>query len=171
MEHTRAYIELAVDLGGVIQATDPEVARKRDAQMIASPTMLKPITPRLGPGLHGDADPPAGTRAEQPHLADGRLLDDCVGYRFALLAQPHVLTSLSQADQKILNDHDVAVVSATGEAGGYLDRLGKDAIVVRPDRHILGLASTAPELDAVLARLPALRHEAPAHRAAASANS
>jgi 3-(3-hydroxy-phenyl)propionate hydroxylase len=168
MEHTRAYIELAVELGGVIQATDPEVARKRDAQMIANPTMLKPITPRLGPGLHGDASAPAGARAEQPRLADGRLLDDCVGYRFALLAQPQALASLSPAARKILNDRDVAVVSATGEAGSYLDRLGKDAIVIRPDRHILGLASSAPELDAVLARLPAFRHDAPAH---ASANS
>jgi 3-(3-hydroxy-phenyl)propionate hydroxylase len=64
--HVRAYIELAVELGGVIQATDPEKARRRDAELLANPTMIKPLAPRLGPGLHGDADAPAGTRAEQP---------------------------------------------------------------------------------------------------------
>ena len=51
MEHVRAYIELAVELGGVIQTTDPEKARQRDRELLANPTMLKPLAPRLGPGL------------------------------------------------------------------------------------------------------------------------
>ena len=88
MEHVRAYIEVAVELGGVIQATDPEKARKRDAELLANPTMIRPLTPRLGPGLHGSAAAPAGTRAEQPTLGDGQRLDDRVGYRFAVLAEP-----------------------------------------------------------------------------------
>ena len=69
----------------------PEQARQRDHELIANPTMLRPITPRLGPGLHGDAPPPAGARAAQPRLADGTRLDDRVGYRFAVLADapPH----------------------------------------------------------------------------------
>ena len=58
--------------GSVIQTTDPEKARQRDHDLIANPTMLRPITPRLGPGLHGDAPPPAARRAAQPRLADGR---------------------------------------------------------------------------------------------------
>ena len=53
MEHVRAYIEVAVELGGVIQTTDPDKARKRDAELLANPTMIRPLTPRLGPGLHG----------------------------------------------------------------------------------------------------------------------
>ncbi|MGB8488482.1 MAG: bifunctional 3-(3-hydroxy-phenyl)propionate/3-hydroxycinnamic acid hydroxylase, partial [Xanthobacteraceae bacterium] len=53
MQHVRAYIELAVELGGIIQTTDAERARRRDHELIANPTMLRPITPLLGPGLHG----------------------------------------------------------------------------------------------------------------------
>src|SRR3984893_9490392 len=86
MEHVRAFIELAVELGSVIQTTDPEKARERDRDLIANPTTLRPITPRLGPGLHRNAPPPAAGRAAQPRLADGRLLDDHVGYRYAVLA-------------------------------------------------------------------------------------
>jgi 3-(3-hydroxy-phenyl)propionate hydroxylase len=152
MEHVRAYIELAVELGGVIQTTDPEKARQRDRDLIANPTMLRPITPRLGRGLHGDAPPPAGARAAQPRLADARLLDDHVGYRYAVLADRGLVDALPAATRSKLDGADIVLVVADGEAAAYLADLGADAVVIRPDRHILGVASTPAELDAVLAR-------------------
>ncbi len=155
MAHVRAYIELAVELGSVIQATDPEKARRRDAELLANPTLLKPLAPRLGPGLHGDAGAPAGTRAEQPRLADGRRLDDHVGYRFALLAAPPLLAALPACTRQKLEAIDAAIVDADGEAAAYLERLNAAAVVIRPDRHILGVASSAPELDRVIARMHA----------------
>lgn len=171
MEHTRAYIELAVELGGVIQATDREAAQKRDEQMLANPTMLKPITPRLGRGLHAEEDSFGGTRAEQPRLPDGRLIDECAGYRFSILARPDVIDALSDAARKQLADAEIIVTPAQGDAAAYLDRLGVAAIVIRPDRHILGAASTAAELDAVLMRVPSLPTDTVAQRAFAAANS
>ena len=152
MEHVRAYIELAVELGGVIQTTDPDKAKKRDRDLIANPTMLRPITPLLGPGLHGDASPPAAARAAQPRLPDGRLLDDLVGYRFAVLATRELAGALPPATRTRLNDGDAVLVVAEGEALAYLAGLKTGAVVIRPDRHILGIASTPTELDAVLAR-------------------
>lgn len=154
MEHVRAYIELAVELGGIIQATDPEKARKRDAELLANPTMIRPLTPRLGPGLHGTAAAPAGTRAEQPKLGDEQRLDDRVGYRFAVLAQSDLAASLSRDTLAALDRMDAAVVPADGEASAYLGRVGACAVVLRPDRHILGVAATSDELDAILARMP-----------------
>ena len=112
MEHVRAFIELAVELGGVIQTTDPEKARQRDRELVANPTMLRPITPRLGPGLHGDAPTLAGARAAQPRLADGGRLDDRVGYRFALLATARLLDTLPKTLRKQLDDMDIVVVTA-----------------------------------------------------------
>ena len=84
----------------MIQTTDPEKARQRDRDLIANPTMLRPITPRLGPGLHGDAPPPAATRAAQPRLADGTLLDDRVGYRFAVLATRSLVDAVAAGDTR-----------------------------------------------------------------------
>ena len=50
--HVRAFIELAVRLGAVIQATDPAVAEARDAEFRASgPKMFDFPQPRLGPGI------------------------------------------------------------------------------------------------------------------------
>ena len=168
MEHVRAYIELAVELGGIIQATDPEKARRRDQQLLSNPTMIRPLTPRLGPGLHGVAAAPAGTRAEQPKLGDGQRMDDRAGYRFAVLAAPDLAAALPSATRHLLNDLDAVIVTADGDAGGYLARLNTRAVVVRPDRHILGVASTADELDSILAHVPLLATSAAAPRAAAN---
>ena len=151
-EHVRAFIELAVELAGVIQTTDPERAQARDRDLIANPTMLRPITPRLSRGLHGDEPAPAGTRAAQPRLADDTLLDDKVGYRFAVLATPRFAGTLLPAKRNVQSNADVVFVTATGPAESYLAELQTEAVVIRPDRHILGVASTAAELDAVLAR-------------------
>jgi 3-(3-hydroxy-phenyl)propionate hydroxylase len=152
MEHVRAFIELAVELAGVIQTTDPEKARQRDRDLVANPTMLRPITPRLGRGLHGDAPPPAGARAAQPRLADGRLLDDRVGYCFAVLATRGLVAKLPAATRSRLDDSEVVLVIAEGEVAKYLAELQTEAVVIRPDRHILGIASTPAELDSVLSR-------------------
>jgi 3-(3-hydroxy-phenyl)propionate hydroxylase len=154
MEHVRAYIELAVELGGVIQTTDPERARQRDRELLANPTMLKPLAPRLGPGLHGAAAAPAGARAAQPRLADGSRLDDRVGYRFALLAAHGLIDALAAPTRVAIDDLHLVPVVADGEAADYLARLQAQAVVIRPDRHILGVATTAAELDAVIARIP-----------------
>jgi 3-(3-hydroxy-phenyl)propionate hydroxylase len=158
----RAFIELAVDLGNVIQTTDPEKARQRDRDLIANPTMLRPIAPRLGPGLHGNAPPPAAARAAQPRLADGRSLDDHVGYRYAVLADRGLVDALPTAKRTKL-ENEIVLVVAEGEVATYLADLHTDAIVIRPDRHILGTASTPSELDAVLKR-----RQWPAHPGAIS---
>src|SRR5205085_2166818 len=113
---------------------------------------------RLGPGLHGDAAAPAGTRAEQPRLADGRRLDDLCGYRFAVLAAPALAAALTAGTRQKLGEIDGAVVVADGAAADYLGRLDASAVVIRPDRHILGVASSVPELDRVIARAPNVAH-------------
>src|ERR1700689_1333669 len=153
-EHVRAFIELAVELGGVIQTTDPERARVRDQELIANPTMLRPIAPRLERGLHGDAPAPAGTRAAQPRLGDGMLLDDKVGYQFAVLANKRLAEALGPAVRHVQFGDEVAVVTATGPAEEYLTEWRTEAVVIRPDRYILGVASTPADLNALLAGHP-----------------
>jgi 3-(3-hydroxy-phenyl)propionate hydroxylase len=153
-DHVRSFIETAVKLGEVIQATDPEKARQRDLELLSSPRLFEIATPALGPGVHGDAPPPAGTRAAQPRLADGRLLDDHIGYRFAVLATPELLCALGRAASDELRQMGVAAIAASGEAADYLARLATQAVVIRPDRNILGVAATPAELAALVDRIP-----------------
>jgi len=60
--HVRAFIDLAVRLGAIIQATDPEVARERDRKFMSGvgPETFVFPAPVLGPGLHSEAPAPVG---------------------------------------------------------------------------------------------------------------
>jgi 3-(3-hydroxy-phenyl)propionate hydroxylase len=150
--HVREFIEAAVRLGGVIQTTDPEVARRRDEQMRASPMRFTTPAPRLGPGAH-DGDEPAGRVGEQPTLADGRRLDDAVGYRHALLVD----ASLADAAHALAAGRDLAVVVADSEtARGWLGRLNAHAVLLRPDRYVGGVARDEAGLPALVRRCPGL---------------
>jgi 3-(3-hydroxy-phenyl)propionate hydroxylase len=79
------------------------------------------------------------------------LLDDKVGYRFAVLANKRFAAALGPIVRYGQLDEEIAVVTATGPAEEYLAGLRAEAVVVRPDRYILGVASTPAELNAVLA--------------------
>ncbi len=142
--HVREYIELAVRLGGLIntKAMGAVVGEAvLNGQEIASMASIKP---RLGPGLGGEAEP-RGRVAPQPVLSSGVRLDDHVGYRYAVIV----------SDGSIVND---AGGVATGDAvvvcdpacDAWLNELGAAAVLVRPDRIILGTARDAPGLRALL---------------------
>jgi 3-(3-hydroxy-phenyl)propionate hydroxylase len=47
---------------------------------------------------------------------------------------------------------NIAVVDDGGEA--YLQRLGAKAVMLRPDRYILGTAETVADLETLLAHVP-----------------
>jgi 3-(3-hydroxy-phenyl)propionate hydroxylase len=151
--HVRQYIDTAVRLGGIIQATDPEIVARRDLELASNPAMMASIKPLLGRGLHSDAPPPAGMLSKQPRLADGRRLDDAVGYRFALICKDGIANGVSAETRASLRASDVAILSDAGdEISAYLDELAAAAVIIRPDRYSLGSASSAPELDALVAR-------------------
>ena len=154
--HVHAFIELAVRLGDIIQATDPDKARERDAKFKAgAPEIFEFPSPRLGPGiLHGDTAP-VGQPFPQPVLGDGQLLDAHIGNRFAVIGQPAVVHGVSDATRKRWQQNDVAVM-ATDEPAllEWLQRHDAGAIMLRPDRYILGLARKPGELDTVTACLP-----------------
>ena len=115
--------------------------------------MLRPITPRLGTRPPTAICPlPAGyARRSAADLATGVLLDDHVGYRFRRPGEPAVsLDAFPKIKEMIRGPHFVAVV-ADGEAIDFLAELGSEAVVIRPDRYILGVASSPVELQALLA--------------------
>ncbi len=154
--HVHAFIELAVRLGDIIQTTDPEAARERDARFKAGePEIFGFPSPRLGPGLiAGDAEP-TGQPFIQPRLTNGRLLDEELGPRFGIIATPELLSTVQENTRKqwLLNE---ATVLNTQEPAlsNWLNDHGAQAVVLRPDRYVLGLARTAAELDALTLHLP-----------------
>src|SRR3954470_6611995 len=153
--HARAWIEIATELSNVINTTNPEVAAGRDAHMLANPMPYRNETPPLGPGLHGEAAPPSGMLSEQAVLADGTRLDDQTGWRFLVAMTPEVDAALDAATREALGNERWFHVLEPGSdlSDELLARHGaQGALVVRPDRYVLGVADDAAGLDALVAR-------------------
>lgn len=154
--HVREFIETAVQLGAVIQSTASRpagpaaTAGETSATTRAIRSFVTP-QPRLGEGAHlGHAQPPAGFIAAQPRLSDGRLLDDAVGYRFALVVSPQILHDHpGLAERAALAD--IALIDDAGaELRAWLAETGASAVLIRPDRYIHGVAHDEASLHALL---------------------
>jgi 3-(3-hydroxy-phenyl)propionate hydroxylase len=152
--HVLAFIELAVRIGAVIQATDPAVAAERDARMLAGETtVFEYPQPGLGPGLH--AGECGGTLFPQPRLADGRRLDEATGHGFAVLGDAAVLDGVDAATRARWRAAGAVILADPGDAVAACWR-ARDAraVVVRPDRYLLGAARDARGLAELSALLP-----------------
>lgn len=149
--HVREYIELAIRLGGLIN-TKAMAEAIPGATPGGEPVRMSSIRPRLGPGLAPGWNGPAGRIAPQPRRGNGTRLDDHVGYRFTAVLRPDFCATLPQATRQLLADRKIVVVADNEpENLAWLDQHGAAAMLVRPDRYVLGAASSVQELDALMA--------------------
>ncbi|CAN5674552.1 bifunctional 3-(3-hydroxy-phenyl)propionate/3-hydroxycinnamic acid hydroxylase [soil metagenome] len=137
LPHVHAFIELAVKLGAVLQETDPAAAAARDARFATRAQMFDFPQPQLGPGCRADAAPPIGTIFPQPLLPNGRLMDEAIGQRFAILGDAEILAGLQ-----------TSAVLLPGVAAEWLARHGSRAVILRPDRYVFALAGDRAALEA-----------------------
>ena len=138
--HVTEYIAEAVRLGEVINTC----ALKSVVGGVPTPSgsiRIQSIMPRLGEGLTAGWSGPAGRKAPQFTLRSGERSDDVIGYRHGLLARAG-LPVASGRDLRVLSDVSFRP---------WLDDLGALAVLVRPDRYVLGAARTPEELNALLA--------------------
>ncbi|MGE4078699.1 MAG: bifunctional 3-(3-hydroxy-phenyl)propionate/3-hydroxycinnamic acid hydroxylase [Reyranella sp.] len=142
LPHVRAFIELAVRLGNVIQATDSATVADRERRFAARPEVFDFPRPQLGPGCRLDAPPPVGTIFPQPRLADGRLMDEAIGQRFAIVGDAAVLGGLGS---------NAVVLADIGTE--WLAEHKVRAAILRPDRYVFAVARDREELQAALAAL------------------
>lgn len=148
--HVREYIELAVRLGGLINTSAMGAAVPASALNGGGPARMESIKPPLGPGLAAGWTGPTGRLAPQPRLADGARLDDRVGDRFAALLRPAFTAALPPALVDRLAAADVAVVADDApELQDWLRAAEAQAVLVRPDRYVLGAARTPREMEAL----------------------
>ncbi|MFF5790693.1 bifunctional 3-(3-hydroxy-phenyl)propionate/3-hydroxycinnamic acid hydroxylase [Paeniglutamicibacter sp. NPDC012692] len=165
LPHARFWVEQATKAAGFMQTTDANVAKQRDAFIRANPAASAPVAPALGPGLHeGDTDERAGRLGMQPILADGVRLDDMVGSRFLLATTPELYAAVPAPLRERLEEHgDVVVLFDPAKVGQILEAAGARAVVVRPDRYILGLGDTPEALERLIRSIPQVGRPVPAH--------
>lgn len=155
--HVKAFIELAVRLGNIIQTTDPVLAAERDAKFKAGkPEIFEFPAPALGHGAFDAAQgEPAGRPFPQPRLDDGRLLDELLGPRSAVIGRTGTVGAVSAATGERWRRAGAIVIDQPGEEiARWLDANAVDAVVLRPDRYIVGVARTAADLERISQHLP-----------------
>ena len=140
--HVAAFIELAVRLGAVLQETDPVAAAERDRRFEAGAQSFDFPQPPLGPGVRLDGPPPVGTAFPQPQLSGGRLMDEAIGARFAVVG-----------DGALMRDLEIDAVRLPGVGLDWLGRHGIRAAILRPDRYVFAVARDAAGLATAAAAL------------------
>ncbi len=155
--HVRTLIELAVRLGGIIQTTDPAAAAERDARFASGKPEVFELPPQLlGAGafdaLQQDL---AGRPFPQPRLADGRLLDELLGRRSAVIGQRQLLDAAAPGTaERWARSQALVIDEPDPPLADWLRSHEAGAVILRPDRYIVGVARTGSELDHISQYLP-----------------
>jgi 3-(3-hydroxy-phenyl)propionate hydroxylase len=145
--HVDAYTALSAQWANKIESL---VASEEEPPVLRAET----LRPRLGRGLWDDANELAGTLSAQPRTASGQLLDDVVGYRFAVVGDPAVLSGTSDRAKALLESLGAHVLDEfSGEIRDWVTGLGAAAVIIRPDRYLFGTAGDSAELNALIASL------------------
>lgn len=152
--HARAFIELAVEVGDVIQELDPTKAAERDARMLKEGMSFMFPSPVLGNGLHRAREnaPIVGQIGPQFEMADGRWSDDLAPGAWALWVRD--ATALTSTLKQQAADLGMPVVEADTEAmNAWLNKHQALAAIMRPDHYIYDLCIDSETLARSLGQL------------------
>ncbi|ABK75492.1 bifunctional 3-(3-hydroxy-phenyl)propionate/3-hydroxycinnamic acid hydroxylase [Mycolicibacterium smegmatis] len=159
LHHAVAFVKFSTSLGQVICITDEHEAAARDERMIADwrAGMAPPAPPRPGLGAGPHVGEAGGTLARQGRIrmgsAEPTLFDDALGGPGAVITRtaatlaeisPDVrsgLADLGMASVALAGTPSAGIVVADDVDGTYrawLDELGADTVVIRPDFHVYG---------------------------------
>lgn len=142
--HAQAYIETAVRLGRLINQADTEAALRAALTMPDGSAQMSSIAPRLGPGLSAGDETYRGVLGWQMALGSDLKIDDLAAHGFVLIADSGMAKLVDPMPNLLIVDEHAAL-----SAGDYLAELGCRAVMLRPDRYILGTAGSDEELSAL----------------------
>lgn len=154
--HVRSYIDTAIRLGRLINASESREALDAAFRQPDGSTRMESISPPLGPGLHVGDDAAGARLFPQPILEDGQRFDDLAGYRFALAIEPTFRIGASSALIDAVERHcRVVELADFTELAVPAIKTGARAILIRPDRYILGTATDHRTLSDLIEAIPA----------------
>jgi len=175
--HVIALTTRIKNIGSIITERDPAQARARDARLLAQhggevvPTPRQELQPALSTGLLAPRSHPArGTIFPQPWVqgSSGKLrLDEQLGRGWrVILRRPDRLTALPRP-MRIFGEEvcfaalgSPPLVETEPVLSGWMDRLGVEAVIVRPDHYVYGVAGSVSELGELLENGPWRAHPA-----------
>lgn len=141
------FINTAVRLGNLINNADSEAALREALKRPDGSAEMKSIYPPLGPGLGRGEH--SGHQFGQPRLNDGTRMDDVLGMNYVLVSYSDIVKGLTLP--KSVKSLTTDVCQALSE---HLESFDARAILLRPDRYILGTARTQEDIGSLLDLLP-----------------
>ena len=129
--HAKAWIVEATAVGAIVQTTDPEVARERDARRSRATAAAADRTAARARTAAGGAAAGRDAVGCSRGLPTERCCDNAAGHRFVVAAGPELLDGLDAGAAYVLSD-----------PAPLLEAHGGRAVVVRPDRYLLGVAES-----------------------------
>ncbi len=170
--HVRFITEKAIELGRVQTMRDAEKARERDVRMLAARKADQKPSKIRYPPLSGGLVAGYGDVFPQGHVNDGKrtaLFDDIVGTDWTILTRDPAMLEALDGDQKqafeALGGRIVTVGAEGSEAllvdddgvlTRWFDTVEANAVLVRPDRYVFGLAESAEDLASLVDKLHAM---------------
>ena len=138
-DHARIYIETAVSVGEMMNSAKTAEALTHAIRPDGS-AQMQSINRGLEKAIGPADDSFVGMRMPQPQLSGGQWLGDAMQGRFAIIGRAAALRVASLPPPQMAlavsaDDHD--------EVAGMLDRLGVNALVVRPDFYCFGADESA----------------------------
>ena len=149
--HVRAFIEMTVKMGRLINRTASTLLTGAPVEDDNGPPTITRIMPTLGDGLSAGNPNWRGHLFPQPRLANSDLLDDRLGNRPALIVSPGFMSDLPANVREKAEARNVAIIhEACEELTAWFTQAQTGAVLLRPDRYILGSADTQEELEALI---------------------
>ena len=149
--HVRTVIDLTINMGQLLNTTASSIVSGSAAQAAEGPQKVAQVLPNLGPGLTAGDGKFTGRLFPQPRLLSGERLDDHIGPRPALILRNEFARQLSTSVMDSLAPEGIAVIDEPSpEILAWFETNNVQAVLIRPDRYILGTADTSEELSELL---------------------
>lgn len=154
--HVREFIKLTIQMGELINRTRNDVVATNASLTASGPQTLGPLKPALGPGLTAGCTRHRGELFPQPRLSNGTWLDDELGAYPALILDYRLdftdiveFTKMGGRSIKIVRD-------SSSDLESWFKKSQVGAVLIRPDRYILGSANNLQDLKNLISEASAI---------------
>ncbi len=139
--HAKEYISTAIKLGKMLGELNSNSKKNKEG-----PIHMKSLAPKIGNAFSIKEEEFARSLSLQPKLSNGQYVDDIVGYKFCLFLREDLANQFSENNSNIIvfNSKDHPIIKE------YLENLSTKALLIRPDKYILGGAKNLTELNELL---------------------
>lgn len=139
--HAKEYISTAIKLGKMLG----QLGEKSSANN-GKPVHMKSLAPKIGKVFEFEEKDFVRSLSFQPKLSNGVYADNIIGYNFCLYLDEELAPFVS------VNDLDIFVFNSKDhpQVKEYLKDLSTKAVIIRPDKYVLGSADNLEELNKLL---------------------